>query len=222
MRTTDETKNDAYSGGEEEEEEPKQEVQPFKYYLQNEQFFKIVTTKWGVFCGFSSIIYLYHLCFTIAGVNAYADYTRMNECGDPPAAYGDDASALLDTAIALSTVWHMIEWIRWTLLMTAALVDANLIFLFKLFAVNVPFGFIVSIIAIATRYSANGNSCAEEGKQSERAFFLGLQVICLIVYIPTCFAHIVFMKIKGVEWCHEMWLKEDDDDEEEKKEEKTE
>lgn len=87
--------------------------------------------------------------------------------------------------------------------------------MFKLFYLNVPFGFISCIIAIATRYGASGSSCAEEGKQAERAFYLGLQVICLVLYIPTCMAHVVYMKLKGVEWCHEMWLKTEDDDDEE-------
>jgi len=163
-------------------------------------------------CGLTGVVYIYHLVWAIAGVNAYADITRKNECGSPIATFGEESSAILDTALALSTIWHIIEWIRWTLLLTSALVEANLIPLFKLFYVNVPFGFIACIIAIATRYGSNGNSCAEEGKQAERAFYLGLQVICLVLYIPTCMFHVVLFKLKGVEWCHEQWLAEPEED----------
>jgi len=47
-----------------------------------------------------------------------------------------------------------------------------------------------------------------------RANFLGLQVICIIVYILTCFAHIVLFKVKGIEWLHEQYLAEDEEEEE--------
>lgn len=142
----------------------------------------------------------------------YADVTRLTECGGYAA--GKDASSVYDTAIGIVTVWHMIEWVRWTLLLTTALVDANLIPIFNVFNINVPYGFVACIIAIATRYSSAGNLCAEEGAQAERGFYLGLQVICLLVYIPTCFFHIAFMKFKGVEWLHELWLKKKEDEEE--------
>ena len=96
-------------------------------------------------------------------------------------------------------------------MLTSSLVEANLLPIFKLFYLNIPFGFIACIVAIATRYSASGNNCAEEGKQAERAFYLGLQVICLVLYIPTCMIHFVILKLKGVEWCHEVWLEKPGD-----------
>jgi len=124
----------------------------------------------------------------------------------------DYATTVFDVAIALAIVYHMIEWIRWTLLLTTALVEANLLKLFNVLQVNIPFGVIACFVAIITRYGAEGELCSIEGVQSERAFYCGLQVICLILMIPFSFAHIVFMKIKGVQWCHEEWVKEEDDD----------
>ena len=142
----------------------------------------------------------------MAGVNAYADYTRMNLCGTivkEGLEAKNEASAILDTAIALSTIFHMIDWIRWTLLITSALVGVNLLSLFYFLSViNLPFGIITCAIAIITRFSDDGADCAMAGKQEMRSLFLALQVVCLIVYIPTCFAHIVYFKLRGVEWCH--------------------
>lgn len=43
--------------------------------------YRIIENKWGQFCLLIGVIYTYHLCWTIAGVNAFADYTRMNLCG---------------------------------------------------------------------------------------------------------------------------------------------
>jgi hypothetical protein len=179
-----------------------------------------VTTRWGLFCCVGGLVYIYHLLWTIAGVNMYADISRKTACGGEE--FGEAASSVFDTGIGIVTVWHMIEWIRWTLLLTTALVDANLIPLFNILTINVPFGFIACFIAIGTRFSEAGNACSEEGFQPERAFYLGLQVLCLILYIPMCMAHVVFMWVKGTDWLHKMWLKEDDDDEEEEGEKKEE
>jgi hypothetical protein len=64
---------------------------------------------------------MYHLCWTIAGVNVYADYTRKITCGDATTA--EAASGVYDTAIAMCSMWHMIEWIRWTVFISGALVE---------------------------------------------------------------------------------------------------
>jgi hypothetical protein len=150
----------------------------------------------------------------MAGVNAYADYTRYNSC-DTLTVYGvaatlpvsaakmEELTGIFDMALALSTIFHMIEWLRWTAFLTTALVGANLMNLYYALSINIPFGFIVSIIAIATRYGEDGSSCAEVGKQENRAFFLQLQIVCLCIYIPTCFAHVIYLKIRGVDWSHE-------------------
>ena len=58
------------------------EVQPWKFYTNDyRNTYKIVEKKWGTFCLVGGVIYMYHLCWTIAGVNAYADHTRMIACG---------------------------------------------------------------------------------------------------------------------------------------------
>lgn len=155
----------------------------------------------------------------MAGVNAFASDSRNILCGFEaddltPIQAKQEASEVFDTAIALVTIFHMIDWIRWTLLLTSALVSVNLLSLFYILTViNLPFGTIACFIAIATRFSEEGNQCAAEGKQSTRAFYLGLQVVCLVVYILTFLAHIVYFKIRGVEWCHEQYtFKGEDED----------
>ena len=105
-------------------------MQPFKYYLKHEVLYKIITTKWVLCCGIAFLPYLYHLLWVIAGVNMYTDYTRLTPCGT--ATDGDTASAVFDTALLLCIVFHIIEWIRWTMFMTSTLVSFNLIPLFYL------------------------------------------------------------------------------------------
>ena len=48
-----------------------------------------------------------------------------------------------------------------------------------------------------------------------RSTYLKLQFIPLFLYIPGAFAHIIYFSVKGVEWCHEVYLTEGDDEEEE-------
>jgi hypothetical protein len=180
--------------------------------------FKIIQTRWGLFTALSGVIYLYHLTWTIAGVNAFADYTRKNICGSitgTGSVAADEASAIFDTALALSTVYHMIEWLRWTLFATTALVGADLLTLFKIFSINIPFGVVTFIIALATRYGTDGAACAVENLQETRGSFLSLQVVCLVLFLPLSFGHILFMKVMGNEWCHTQWLYEEPEEVEE-------
>lgn len=72
---------------------------------------------------------------------------------------GHDASGVYDTAIGLVTIFHMIEWLRQTVFLTTALVNVNLMPLYYLLSLNVPFGFIAMLIGIATRYGGDGASC---------------------------------------------------------------
>jgi hypothetical protein len=55
----------------------------------------------------------------------------------------------------------MIEWLRQTVFLTTALVNVNLMPVYYMLSLNVPYGFIAMIIGIAMRYSENGNGCAE-------------------------------------------------------------
>jgi len=82
-------------------------------------------------------------------------------------------SGVYDTLILLVTYWHMIEWLRWTTLLTCALVDANLIPLFYFLSLVIPYGFIISIaVAIISLTGENLKACADV--QPERARYLSL------------------------------------------------
>jgi hypothetical protein len=105
----------------------------------------------------------------------------------------------------------MIEWIRWTVLATAALVDANLIPLFYIMHLNIIFGFFAMIMAIIGGSSAK-DGCSEV--QPERARYLTLQIICLVLWIPLSFLPFIFMKIKGDAWLHEQFIADPDAEEE--------
>jgi hypothetical protein len=193
---------------EEEEEEEKPPVEKFSYYLKPYVSYKIVSTKWVTFTCLGGFTYFYHFAWTVAGVDNFCDYTRLLSCNAD--LNGDDASAVYDLAIGMVTVFHMVEWLRQTVFLTTALVNVNLMPLYYLLSLNVPYGFIAMIVGIGARYGADGAACAEA--QELRSQYLRDQIFALILYIFMCWAHIIFFYIKGVDWCHEQWLAEDDDE----------
>lgn len=215
--------------------------EPFNFYLKPENTFTIIAHKWGIFTGISAIVYLYHLYWTIYGVDQFCDITRTHVCGeegknlyqqflidngateaeaaavtaytDAPANAAEASSKVYDTAIALVTIFHMIEWLRQTVFLTSALVNVNLVPLFYAMSINIPFGFIAMLVGIAARFGADGKDCALEGAQLERGRYLTMQILCIILYIPMMFIHIIFFKIKGVEWLHEVTQEAQEEDE---------
>ena len=54
--------------------------------------------------------------------------------------------------------------------------------------------------------------CAAEGKQNHRGLYLALQLLTLFLYIGTCFHHILILKMKGAEWCNDVYNEEEEDD----------
>jgi len=72
-------------------------------------------------------VYIYHFLFTIAGVNNYTDITRTQSCNLKNIQTPEEASAIMDFPIAIVTIFHMMEWLRWTIFLTSALVNVDLI-----------------------------------------------------------------------------------------------
>lgn len=162
--------------------------------MKPENTFTIISYKWGTFTLLSAVVYIYHLYWTIYGVDQFCDITRTHVCGaegkelyqkylvglegssytaetaaevtayvNAPQDAVDASSKVYDTAIALVAIFHMIEWLRQTVFLTSALVNVNLVPLFYALSVNIPFGFIVMLVAIGARFSEDGNDCASEG-----------------------------------------------------------
>lgn len=92
------------------DEEPVQPVQPFSYYLSTEVTFKILDTRWLLFSAICFVVYAYHFVWAMAGVDKFSHYTRLFVCGE--AKNADEAMAVYDVAIAMVTIFHILEWAR--------------------------------------------------------------------------------------------------------------
>jgi len=79
------------------------------------------------------------------------------------------ASGVFDTAIFLALVFHIIEWVRVTIMITTILVGVPWLLAYNLLSLNAPFGFIISIYAVIAGFSAE-QTCID--MQPGRALFL--------------------------------------------------
>jgi len=181
------------------------------FYLKPDEMYEVVAKRWGFFLGFALFNYIYHLLFAIDGVDAYCDVTRTFGCDgarpvDPKNAADPmviTQSAIYDLPLMLCAVWHLIEWVRWTIFLTTILVNKNLLFYFNILQFNVIFGFVATIWAIVTRFSGVGATCAGIGAQYYRGTYLAVQILCLALSIPLGFIHIIIFYIRGRDWVHE-------------------
>lgn len=110
----------------------------------------------------------------------------------------------------ICTIWHMLEWIRWTLLWTTSLVNVNLVPAFyALTVLDVPLGFIISLYGFIAGMTSGCST------QTERERYLTLQILCFCLYFVIALAPFIFYKIQGIEKLHEDFLKDPDDDDDE-------
>ena len=65
-----------------------------------------------------------------------------------------EASAVFDTALMLILIFHIIEWVRLTVLLTVILVGVPWLIVYYALSVNFVFGMIISIVAMVTGFGA--------------------------------------------------------------------
>ena len=143
----------------EEEEEPVQPEQPFKYYLSSEVTFKILDTRWLLFTAISFVVYAYHFVWAMAGVDKFGHYTRLFPCTG--AETPEKAEAVYDTAIMLVTCFHIIEWARQTVFVITTLIGTNMVKIFYYMSLNVVYGVIALIVGIIVGFTSEENCQTE-------------------------------------------------------------
>ena len=112
----------------------------------------------GAIVGFYYIIQF--MC-CVSACNFYSDITRLNACAITETVFltGDEASAVFDTAIKLAGIFHIIEWIRTTILLVAICIGANVMHLWYLSAISALYGIAVFIYLHVVYASSQGMAC---------------------------------------------------------------
>jgi hypothetical protein len=151
---------------EETPEEPAMEIQEMNFYLLPENSYIIIEKRYWLFFALGGIIYFYHFCFTIAGINNYCDVSRFDICEGNSK---DASSAVFDKALLFATIYHLIEWVRWTMFLTIPTGLLNVLGLYYLIGIlNVPFGIFALVNAFIT--STSNEKCHKI--QVERSRYL--------------------------------------------------
>ncbi len=107
--------------------EPKQpEALPERlcYYFKPENAAKIMSNKKSVFGTVSLIVYLGQFVLVVGATTHYSSYERLSFCNGYS---GEEASGVYDTLLLMLSAYHIIEWVRATILLCAVLVGVNLI-----------------------------------------------------------------------------------------------
>ena len=86
-----------------------------------------------------------------------------------------DAAAVYDTALLFLAIYHIIEWLKTTIVLTVVFVGINLVWLYLILTLNTFFGFFAIIYTVLARFSEEGMECA--GAQQFRAQWLVIEVI---------------------------------------------
>lgn len=128
------------------------------FYLKPANTYVVIEKEWGKFTLLTALIYLIHLVWMCYGVDVYASYERHIPCGS--SLTKDDASSVYDTWILLCIIFHMIEWIRQTIFATSALVGVNLVGVYYVLYIIVPFGVIVMLGGAIAGFGSEA-SCQE-------------------------------------------------------------
>lgn len=127
---------------------------------------------------------------------------------------GEDASKVLDGAILVAGIWHVIEWIRSTVLITVVFIGAHQLMWFWYATIwNSLFGIVAFIIVHVAYFGDAGKGC--ETLQPTRYQWLMVEVIffwCLFWFFQYPF---IVLRCCNREKLHEVLNKKDDDDEEE-------
>ena len=72
-----------------------------------------------------------------------------------------DAAAVYDSALLLLAIYHIVEWLKTTVVLTVVFVGINLVWLYLIMILNTLFGVFTMIYAVMVRFSEEGMECAE-------------------------------------------------------------
>ena len=160
------------------------QVHNFKFYVQSQNFTKIVSNRKTIFGIWGLFGYIIQFLLICTVINSYCDRSRFCPCNDTrdlSEINCDDHSTkwenseVYDTALLLLGVYHIIEWVRVIIFLVAVFLGANMIKLYYILYINTIFGLAAYIMAHVYRFSGDGPDCSDS--QPERAATLVAEVV---------------------------------------------
>ena len=147
--------------GENSYSESQVEIKEWKEYFMPATLTKFMGKRFGLFAAIVGFYYIIQFMMAVCACNFFSDISRFNNCAraDGTTITGNDASAVYDMAIYLTGIFHVMEWIRTTVLLTVVCVGANLMPIWYVSAVSAFYGIAVFIYAHVIYASADSKAC---------------------------------------------------------------
>ena len=155
---------------------PPEEGSPWKVYLKPYWLTVLINKNMLLYGLVVSFWYLAMFIGCVACVNLYSDTDRLNPCAlTGTLANPEEATKVFDTPLLILAIWHIIEWIRTTVLLTIVLIGVNWTITWYILVPNTLFGLIAYAIAHMAYFSEDGKLCKET--QENRAAWLLAEII---------------------------------------------
>lgn len=133
--------------------------------------------KWQKFGAVAGLYYLIQFVMCVGICNFYGDVSRYYICQREDLSYirGEDASAVYDLALYMTGIFHVVEWIRATILLVVIFIGVNLMHVWYASALASFYGFVCLVIVHIAVASEDGKACASQ--QETRYTWLVVEVV---------------------------------------------
>ena len=181
------------------EEDSDKEVKPdvpekgntWKTYLKNQWISVLLSRNKLIYGFYTGGWYLVQFVGCVAVVNLYSDKDREIVCDtirdDESIALADKAeksSDVFDFPLLMLALYHMIEWIRTTVLLTVICIGVNWTWIWYVTTFNTLFGIVVYAIVHMVYMSEDGKSCNDA--QEYRGVWLLVEIIAFWALFFCC------------------------------------
>ena len=213
---------------EDEEERPPlpEPFSPWKTYLRPQWLTLYLNNSKLIFGIVCTLWYLAQFIGAVSCINLYSDVDRLNRCEplnpallendpkQPELSDPEKASEVFDAPLLLLAIFHIVEWIRTTLLLTIICIGVNWVIFWYISSINTLFGLIVYAFTHMAYFDEKGELCAKT--QPDRASWLLGEIIAFwVAFFFFAFPFVIMFcrgKAKADETLKEAYEKGDDDD----------
>ncbi len=116
----------------------------------------------------------------MAVINLYSDNARLTPCDTQgKLSASEEATKVFDLPLLLLAIWHIIEWIRTTVLLTVVCIGVKWLMFWFVTMPNTLFGLVTYAMVHVTYFGEDGKLCAEA--QKDRADWLLGEIIAFWV-----------------------------------------
>ena len=124
--------------------------------------------------------YLAQFIGAVATINLYSDKDRLMPCDVTGSlAVPEEASKVFDLPLVLLAIFHMIEWVRATFLLTVTCIGVNWVIVWYVTVPNTLYGIITYAFVHMAYFDEDGKKCAEV--QESRGTWLLVEIIAFWV-----------------------------------------